>query len=152
MKSASKRLALSLATATCAACVFGIAMAQSPPSRTDAQRPQLPMVIADMQTRLHERAIGMDSNRDGYIAAEELQAFRAARRDERTQRRMQRLDANRDGRVSTVEFEAAHLARLERADANRDGQITRDEVRVLRSQRRAERLERRARTVRDPNA
>ena len=150
MKLPGKQLALSIAAALCAVGVLSIAVAQAP--RSQIQRPQLPMSIVDMQSRLHERAQNIDANHDGYVAVEEFQAFRAARRAERVQRRMARVDTNHDGRVSTSEFEAAHLARLERADANRDGQITREEVQAMRLQRRAGRLDRRAQSLRDPNA
>lgn len=150
MKFPSKRLVLSLVATACATGLIAMAAAQSPAPRAD--RPQLPMSIADMQSRLHERAQDIDANHDGYVAAEEFQAFRAARRADRVQRRMARIDTNKDGRVSTVEFEAAHLARLERADANRDGQITRDEMRAARLHRRGERMQRRADTLRNPKA
>jgi len=150
MKFPSKRLALSIAAAVCAASVFTLALAQSPAPRPD--RPQLPMSLGDAQTRVHDRSSTIDRNRDGFITVEEFAAFRAAKRAERVQRRMARVDTNKDGRVSTTEFEVAHLARFERADANRDGQITRDEVRAMRMQRRAERRERSAQTLRDPNA
>ncbi len=143
MKFPSKRFALSFLAAACAAGVIAAVAAQTPAPRTD--RPQLPISIADMQSRLHERAQGIDANRDGYITAEEFQAFRSARRAERMQRRMARIDTNQDGRISTLEFEAAHLARLERIDANRDGQITREEMRAARMQRRGDAL-------RDPKA
>ncbi len=150
MKLPSNRFALSFAAAACAAGLIAAVAAQSPAPRTD--RPQLPISIADMQSRLHERAQGIDANHDGYITAEEFQAFRAARRAERMQRRMARIDTNNDGRVSTMEFEAAHLARLERVDANRDGQITREEMRAARMQRRGERMQRRGDALRDPKA
>lgn len=152
MRFPSKPFARTLAAATCAACVFGIAAAQSPQPRGGTQPPQLPMAVAAMQSRVHQRAADIDANHDGYVAADELQAFRAARRVDRVQRRITRLDANQDGRVSTVELEAAHLARLAGADANQDGQLTRDEVRAMRMQRRAQRLERHARSLRDPHA
>jgi len=150
MKVPGNRLALSFVAAACAAGLIAMAAAQSPAPRME--RPQLPMRIADMQSRLHERAQSIDANHDGFVAAEEFQAFRAARRANRVQRRMARIDTNKDGRVSTVEFEAAHLARLERADANRDGQITREEIRAMRQQRRGERMQRRAGALSDPKA
>lgn len=152
MKLSNKRIKLSLAAVAGAACLLGIAAAQSPQGRSEAQRPQLPIAMADVQSRLHERTARIDSSRDGYVAVEEMQAFRAARQQDRTRRRMSRLDTNQDGRISTVEFEKAQLARLERADANRDGQITREELRTMRMGRRADRLERRARALRSPNA
>ena len=150
MKFISKRTALSFVAAACAAGLIAVAAAQAPAPRVE--RPQLPMSIADLQSRVHERAQDIDANHDGYVAAEEFQAFRAARRAERVQRRMSRIDTDKDGRVSTVEFEAAHLARLERADANRDGQITREEMRAARLQRRDERMQRRAGAARAPKA
>ncbi len=150
MKLPGKRLVLSLAAALCAGGVFTLAVAQSPAPRLDL--PKLPMTSGDAQARAHDRSSAMDRNRDGFIAVEEFQAFRAARGVERMQRRMTHVDTNKDGRVSTVEFEAAHLARFERADANRDGQITREEIRAIRMHRRAERLQRGAQHLRDPNA
>ncbi len=150
MKLPGKRLVLPVAAALCAAGVLTLAVAQSPAPRLE--RPQLPMSLGDAQARVHDRSTSIDRNRDGFIAAEEFEAFRAAKRAGRVQGRMARVDTNKDGRISTAEFETAHMARLERADANRDGQITRAEVRAMRLQRRAERLERRAQTLRDPNA
>lgn len=152
MKVPSRHRALSFAAALCAAGVLSLAVAQSPRPITDMQRPQLPMAIVDMQSRAHERAARIDANRDGYVAPEEIQAHRAARQAQRVQQRMARFDTNHDGRVSTIEFEIAQTARIGRADANGDGQITRGEIRALRLHRRAERLQRRGQSRRDPNA
>ncbi len=150
MKIPGKRPVLSLAAALCSAVVVTLAVAQSPAPRLD--RPQLPMSLGDAQARVHDRSTSIDRNRDGFIAVDEFEAFRTAKRAEWMQRRMTRVDTNKDGRISTAEFEMAHLARFERADADRDGQVTREEMRAMRMQRRAQRLEHRAQTPRDPSA
>lgn len=71
-----------------------------------------------VETRVRERFQRMDSNRDGFLTQEEVQAFRASTRAERRQKHgngraamFERLDANRDGMISREEFDQRRLRR-----------------------------------------
>ena len=150
MRIPGRRIALSLVAVFSTTSLIAVALAQGSSSRE--HRLQLPISVAEAQSRLHERSTGIDANRDGFITVQEFAAQREAKRAERLQRRMASVDTNQDGRVSVTEFEAAHLARIESADANRDGQVTREEMRAMRMQRRADRAQRHADSARGPNA
>lgn len=56
------------------------------------------MTIADVQARLTTRFDSLDTNRDGYITAEERSAAREAARGERQERR-----GERNGRRAPVQ-------------------------------------------------
>lgn len=85
----------------------------------------------------------IDTNKDGQIEEQELQAMRQQRggpdRPEGTQadgRRgammLKHLDANNDGKVSQAEFTSKIPQWFARADANGDGVVTRDELQAKR--------------------
>lgn len=114
------------------ASLLTLAVAQTP-ARGEG-RPEFPISVADMQSRMHGRSAAIDANKDGFITAAEKQAHREAQRAERQERRMARLDTNKDGRISVAEFEDARMQRIARADANKDGQITREEMKAMRGQ------------------
>jgi Ca2+-binding EF-hand superfamily protein len=118
-------------------------LAQIPDGRNRAQ----PMTKAEVEARVKERFARMDTNRDGAVTREEIDATRAARRAELQDRRFDILDANNDGSVSRSEFDSAAAARgdrraqrggkrakrggrggpeamLARADINADGRLT----------------------------
>lgn len=137
MRIATKPIALALVGAIATTGLIAFAVAQGPAS--GHHRANLPMSVAEAQTRVQQRATEVDANRDGFIAAGELEAFRAAKRAERMQRRLTRLDTNQDGRVSIAEFEAVRMQRLASIDADKDGQITREEMRAMHAERRGKR-------------
>jgi Ca2+-binding EF-hand superfamily protein len=118
-------------------------LAQIPEGRKAPQ----PMTKAEVEARVKERFARMDTNRDGAVTREEIDAGRAARRAEMQDRRFGMMDANKDGSVSRGEFDAAASARsdrraenggkrgkrggrggpeamLARADTNADGRLT----------------------------
>ncbi|MBO9468301.1 EF-hand domain-containing protein [Tropicibacter sp. R15_0] len=88
-----------------------------------------------------------DTDGDGFLsdaelkaAAEKRDAARAARRDDRIAKMIERLDADKDGKLSMEEMEARGEGRkgkgkgdralrlFDRADANNDGVLTMEEV------------------------
>ena len=83
------------------------------------------------------RMTAMDTDRNGVVTREEMQAAMAQRRAQTAERRFDRLDANDDGAVSRDEFQAqrAHGAPRPRAGHRRRGghrpeQVTLDQVRA----------------------
>ncbi len=84
------------------------------------------IAMADSK-RWESRFDRLDSNKDGKITAEEMDAFRSAR--------FKAADRNGDGAISLAEHKAAVLARMEdriakhyaRMDKNGDGRVTADE-------------------------
>lgn len=93
---------------------------------------------AEVQTRIRDMFMRVDTDRDGYVTKAEAQAFRGVEggerrpaRQDRREERFAHLDANQDGEISRAEF----FATRQRGEA-----VTR---RGLRAERRADRLERR---------
>lgn len=78
--------------------------------------------ITELPPRMQERLGPADTNRDGVLSTEEMQAFHQARRAER----FATLDTNRDGAVTEAEA-GPRWEHLGRADANNDGRVTLDE-------------------------
>jgi len=89
-----------------------------------ADRPDGPMTLTAMQVRSDERFRAADTNGDGVISGEELQAMADGRGGGRG---MARADADGDGRVTLEEARAQVAERFARMDANGDGAITEDE-------------------------
>jgi Ca2+-binding EF-hand superfamily protein len=135
------------------------AVAQVPVGAATPQPPAAKAVKsrADVQAAIARRFARMDTNRDGFVSQDEVQALQA-KRAERGQKRAEkranrfdparmfaRLDANQDGNITRAEAEAARAARVaargkpanaqavafgglfERADTNRDGVLSRAE-------------------------
>lgn len=68
------------------------------------------------------RLTALDTNRDGSVGREEMQAGMEVRRDDMADRRFDRVDADDDGSISRAEFDAARDARSQRGDwAGRPG-------------------------------
>ena len=131
------------------AALAGAAMAQAPAAPTPAPMAQQHRMMADrVQTRdevvakVREHFAKMDTNRDGFIAQDEMQAMRGqhgermGKRGGRDGQRMamrqgpmgdpgamfDRLDANRDGMISRDEFAKGREMRVEkRVVMNGDG-------------------------------
>ena len=118
-------------------------MAQMPEARKAAQ----PMTKAEVEARVKARFERLDTNRDGIVTREEVDATRAARRAEAQNRRFTMMDADRNGSISRAEFDTAVAQRgerraerggkrwkrgnragpeamLARADTNEDGRLT----------------------------
>ena len=68
--------------------------------------------------------VQMDTDHDGTISPEEHRAFREARQTAR----FARLDTNSDGVVTEAEVGSERWSRIGRADADRDGRVTRQEL------------------------
>jgi Ca2+-binding EF-hand superfamily protein len=132
---------------TAAISLFGLASA-SPKADVD-QDGQITQ--SEFLSAAAARFDAADSNFDGVLNIEEMQAARKAKADRRAQARFKGLDANSDGMISQSEYDAKRAARAEkrkaRKDVNGDGVI--DEAdRAARKERREarknERGERRA--------
>lgn len=134
MKLSSNLIRTAIATALLAAGAGATALAQD--ARIERGERGwgggAPIDVATMEQRTIDRAAAMDADGDGVITAEEVIAYRDARRLVREQRRLQRLDADDDGVVSVEEYAAARIERIERLDADGDGQVTREEMRAAR--------------------
>lgn len=105
------------------AAVSGMAMAQTPaqgstqnraPNAARAAAAERSVTQAEFVDARLARLIAADTNHDGVVTREELQAARQAQRTERLNQRFAKLDANGDGVISRAEFDAAHAARGER--------------------------------------
>lgn len=60
------------------------------------------------------RAKEIDANKDGKIAAAEIEAYREKRRQDRMAEWLKSIDADGDGSVSVAEFEKAQIWRMAR--------------------------------------
>ncbi|CAN5242820.1 hypothetical protein BH10PSE1_BH10PSE1_25250 [soil metagenome] len=65
------------------------------------------------------RLTALDTNHDGSLTREEVQARRQAARTEHAQARFERLDADKDGQISRAEFDAPRPQQTEGARAGR---------------------------------
>lgn len=110
------------------AAVSGMAMAQTPaphraPNAARAAAAERSVTQAEFVDARLARLIAADTNRDGVVTPEEMQAARQAQRTERLNQRFAKLDANGDGSISRAEFDAANAPRAERGPrAERAGQ------------------------------
>ena len=82
------------------------------------------------------RFASADSDGDGLISAEEMQAQMAANIEKHQQAMFSRRDADKDGFLSADEMQGGrrgemHERMFERADANEDGKITREEAEAM---------------------
>ncbi|WP_051284564.1 EF-hand domain-containing protein [Nisaea denitrificans] len=75
-----------------------------------------------------KRAAEIDTNDDGVIGVEEIDAARKEMRLKRQQRMLNRMDTDGDGVVSTDEFARSGTMRMQHMDHDRDGVVTLDEA------------------------
>lgn len=101
-----KRFLVPLAIAAIAVPV----VAQMPERRGATQ----PMTKAEVEARVKQRFERLDTNRDGIVTREEVEATRAARRAEAQDRRFAMVDADKNGSISRAEFDGAIATRSER--------------------------------------
>jgi len=149
---------LSFAGAAAAALAAGTALAQTTPAKP-AQPAKHARVMksetrADLQASIGKMFARMDTNHDGFISKDEVDALQA-KRQQRMEARAQRfdpskifarLDLNHDGKITVAEAEAARNQRIQakggqpaqahaagftglfaRADTDKDGVITQAE-------------------------
>lgn len=66
----------------------------------------------------------IDTNGDGGLSFEEMEAHREAKRAERRARRFARQDTNGDGLIGPDEFQARRMMRFDRMDLDGDGAVS----------------------------
>ncbi|QYC10416.1 EF-hand domain-containing protein [Brevundimonas nasdae] len=127
-----KKTMIGGAAAIALAAVSGMAVAQTAapganraPNAARAQAAERSVTQAEFVEGRLARLIAADTNRDGTVTPEEMQAARQAQRTERLNQRFAKLDANGDGSISRAEFDAANAPRAERGPrAERAGRWT----------------------------
>ena len=156
---------LSFAGTAAVALAAGTALAQTTPT-APVQAPKHARAMksdtrADMQARVAKMFARLDTNHDGFISKDEVDALQA-KRQQRMQQRAQRfdptkifakLDLNHDGKITSAEAETARNQRIQakggqpakahaagftglfaRADTNKDGVITQAEFSAMGAQ------------------
>ena len=100
-----------------------------------------PVTRAELETRIKDRFVKIDTNRDGSVSPAEMRAHIQTRKSERRDKRFDTLDSNNDGAISHSEFDTAEPSKgrqgkralrmakagrgmWQRADTNADGNIT----------------------------
>jgi Ca2+-binding EF-hand superfamily protein len=95
------------------------------------------VTLEEYLTADEDRFGSADADDDGFVTADELEAARQKRGEERRQSRLEGIDTDKDGRVSLAEAEAAAVdrarKRFERMDADKDGFISMAEMSERRS-------------------
>ncbi|UUX50019.1 hypothetical protein NUH88_21845 [Nisaea acidiphila] len=87
---------------------------------------------AEMYQARGARAAAIDTDNDGTISAEEMDAARKEVRMKRMARMLDRLDSDGDGVVTTEEYARADSFMMRRMDSDRDGVVTLEEVTEMR--------------------
>lgn len=82
----------------------------------------------ELQAAQEKRFKKFDLNDDGEVTAKEVQEKMSEHFAKRAQRLTRRFDENRDGKVTAEEFKAHGERRLYMLDLNNDGQISKDEM------------------------
>lgn len=129
---------LPLIAAAIAATVSTAALAQSKP----AEAPQA-MSKAELTAAISARFAAIDTNKDGFLAQDEIAAVQAkalsqaqAARQERMEAEFKKLDTNNNGSLSLDEFKAAAppvraadtpADMLANLDSNKDGKVSAEE-------------------------
>jgi Ca2+-binding EF-hand superfamily protein len=105
-----------LFSAVALAAVAGIApaLAYSAPAPHHEMKA---MTRAEMMQKVQDHFATLDSNKDGFVTKEEMEAGRSAihermadHRKERASGMFDRMDSNHDGSITRAEFDAAHAA------------------------------------------
>ena len=91
---------------------------------------------ADVETKVSAQFAQLDTDRDGTLSSDEMQAMFAGRGggvNPMALGMMMRADTDGDGKLGRSEFTAAALGRFDMADADHDGQLTKAERDAMRS-------------------
>ena len=88
--------------------------------------------VKELPELLQERLAAADTNKDGKLTVQELEAHRAAHMAERGKRHFAKLDKNGDGVLTKDEVGEKKWERIGKADANRDGKVTQEELKQAR--------------------
>jgi len=144
----SSKLILTLSAGLFASAAFAQSAPSTPQALDRGARLQQQMQILDKDgdgAISREEASGhkflakqfdqIDANKDGKLAAEELQSFRANKRAKhaaRFEEQFKEADKNGDGVLTKPEAESSNLRGLakhfDQIDANHDGQLTKQEL------------------------
>lgn len=95
--------------------------------------------LLEMQTALREQFKKADSNKDGFVTAEEILGlmpfFVRDRAKEGVKEYIRSQDSNGDGKLTLDEVMAWSKKRFAEMDSNKDGYITQDEFKKAQQQR-----------------
>lgn len=80
--------------------------------------------VSELPPKMQARLASADTNKDGVLSTEELQANRAEHR----KAKFAREDKNGDGAIESSEVSPEKWARIQVADANKDGKVTEAEL------------------------
>jgi len=101
------------------------ALAYSAPSPRHEMKP---MTRAGMMQKVQDHFAKLDTNKDGFVTKDEMEAARTAmhkhmadRMKDRSASMFDRMDSNHDGSISRAEFDSAHAAMAEHMGGERMG-------------------------------
>jgi Ca2+-binding EF-hand superfamily protein len=84
-----------------------------------------PITRAQMQQTMQQRFAQMDTNHDGFVTTEEMNAGGADAQHAAAM--LQRFDTNHDGKISLDELMTRQMAMFDAADTNHDGVLSPEE-------------------------
>lgn len=91
------------------------------------------LAVSELPEKMQKRLGKADTNKDGFLSAEELKAHaeqHAKGRAAKQKARFARSDKNGDGFLTKDEVGEKRWERMKAADANRDGKLSADELRA----------------------
>ena len=133
------RTLIALAAAAAAAAAVSPAQAQTAPQAAPQTATPQTADRAQLAKQLDEGFDRVDTNNDGFLSREEINAAGAKSLqqaqqgfDEKVQQEFNRLDSDKNGQLSLAEFKAAAKLKtsvtpdqtLQRLDANKDGRVS----------------------------
>lgn len=111
---------------------------------------------AEFTQAAQSKFFATDTNNDGFLSQDERKAHREAMRENRKDKRFEKLDANGDGLLSRDEMDAVGAKRearkdamrakvLEKFDTNLDGKLSETERTVMKAERKEKRADKKDR-------
>jgi Ca2+-binding EF-hand superfamily protein len=97
-------------------------------NRRAANRGADTQTLEDVLARAERRFAAMDTNSDGTVLKNEIDAAAAERQAHRVKREMHRFDANRDGKITQDEYMMSAKRRFSALDLDDDGRISADDM------------------------